>query len=135
MRVRGLVPLAAILLAACGGGDEAGGGEAQQEAAAGGGDEAAGMSSAAVASQAERLVQPRPGEYRTTVELIDFDMPGMPEALKQQVRSTMGASMSQSRDFCLTPEEAASNGPREVAENLAQSNCMIGRLDEAGKKV
>lgn len=138
MRTSRLAPLAAtLLLAACGGGTD-------DPAAAGGGDEAGsageagGVSAAVVASQAEGLVQPRPGEYRTTMELLDFqmpDIPGMTEQMKQQMRATMGASLTQSHDFCLTPDEAAANGPRQMAEKLAKSNCTMEQFDIKGSAI
>ncbi len=139
MRTSRLAPLAAaLLLAACGGGTD------DQTAAVGGGDEAGSagaageVSGAALASKAEGLVQPRPGEYRTTMELLDFQMPevpGMTEQMKQQMRATMGASLTQSHDFCLTPEEAAANGPRQMAEKLAKSDCTMERFDISGSKI
>jgi hypothetical protein len=139
MRISRIAPLAAVLLlAACGGGTD------DQTAAAGGGDEAGSageagdVSTVAVASRAQGLVQPRPGEYRTTLELLDFqmpDIPGMTEQMKQQMRATMGASLTQSHDFCLTPEEAAANGPRQMAEKLAKSNCTMKRFDISGNTI
>lgn len=139
MRTSRLAPLAAaLLLAACGGGTD------DRTAAAGGGDEAGGadkageVSGTTVASRAEGLVQPRPGEYRTTMELLDFqmpDVPGMTEQMKQQMRATMGASLTQSHDFCLTPEEAKANGPRQMAEKLAKSDCTMKRFDISGNTI
>lgn len=130
MRTSRLAPLAAaLLLAACGGSTE------EQTSAAGGADEAGGVSNEAVASRAESMVQPRPGEYRTTVELLEFYMPGMSDAVQQQMRSAMGASLTQSRDFCLTPEEAEANGPQNMAKNLAQSNCTMDKFHVSGNTI
>jgi hypothetical protein len=138
MRTSRLAPLAAaLLLAACGGGEA---GE-EPTAAVGGGDEAAAGAEAAdvpgatVAVAAGRLAQPRPGEYRTTVELLGFDMPGMPEAAKRQMRAAVGSSMTQIRDFCLTPEEAAANGPEQMAKNLVQANCTMEKFNVTGNRI
>jgi hypothetical protein len=125
MRTIHLLPLgAAILLAACGSsGDEA----------AGGGDEA--VTAEAVAAKVEGMVQPRPGQYQTTLELIEFDVPGMPEQAKAQVRAMLGGELSQGNDFCLTPEEAENNGAQKMMENLAESNCTFDKFDVAGGKI
>lgn len=122
MRTINLLPLgAAILLAACGSsGDEA----------AGGGDEA--VSAESVAAKVEGLVQPRPGQYQTSLELIELDVPGMNEQAKTQMRAMMGGELSQGNDFCLTPEEAENNGARNMMENLAESNCTFDKFDVAG---
>lgn len=125
MRTIHLLPLgAAILLAACGSsGDEA----------AGGGDEA--VTAETVAAKVEGMVQPRPGQYQTSLELIEFDVPGMNEQAKAQMRAMVGGEMSQGNDFCLTPEEAENNGAQKMMENLAESNCTFDKFDVAGGKV
>ena len=69
------LPLAAaILLAACGGGETDADGDGE-------------LSADEVAAEAEGMVQPRPGQYRTTLELVEFDAPGMPDSAKQQMQS------------------------------------------------
>ena len=65
MRAIHTLPLvAAMLLAACGGNSDA--------------DGDGKISSDEAAAAAQGMVQPRPGQYRTTAELLDFDMPAWP---------------------------------------------------------
>ena len=126
MRTINLLPLgAAILLAACGSSGE--------EEAAGGGDKA--VSAESVAARVEGMVQPRPGQYQTTLELIELDVPGMNEQTQAQMRAMMGGELSQGNDFCLTPEEAENNGAQKMMENLAESNCTFDKFDVAGGKI
>ena len=142
MRTSRRAPLAAVLLlAACGGSSDSG---EEQSAAAGGGDdvaagdEAEGVPSGTVAVAASRLAQPLPGEYRTTVELLEFEVPGMqdlPPAVRQQMQGAIGAKFMQAGDFCLTPEEAKANGPQKMAENLAQSNCTMEKFNVSGNTI
>jgi hypothetical protein len=72
---------------------------------------AAGTSAAASAPGAK----PQPGHWQVKLQVTDFDIPGMPDNLKQAV----GKQMKQAGDIatCLTAEEAARNdgkffGPR-----------------------
>lgn len=129
MRAFHLLPLgAAILLAACG--------SSEEQAPAGGGDEAAAMTGAdaadAVTAEAANIVQPRPGQYQTSLELIEFDVPGMPDDAKAQMRAMVGGELTQGNNFCLTPEEAEANGPKRMAENLAESNCTFNKFNVSG---
>ena len=123
MRAIMTMPLAAtILLAACGGGDdEAAEGEALT------GDE--------VAAAAEGMVQPRPGEYRTSLELLEFNAPGIPEAAKQQMQQVFASGLAEGNTFCMTEADAAANGPEEMVKNLAESDCEMTTFDVSGNTV
>lgn len=116
MRRSVILPLAAALaLAACGGSDT-------REGEVGMDD---------VAAAAASIPQPEPGEYRSTVEMIEFDVPGMTDAMKQQMRAAAESGMREGNSFCLTPEEAA-EGPEQMVQNMAESNCSFQRFDVAG---
>lgn len=120
MRPIHCLPLAAaILLAACGGGadDLAADGEVTEDE---------------LAAALDDAVRPLPGQYRTAIELIEFDIPGMPEAMKGQMRQLVAGEFAQGNEFCMTPEEAAQNGAREMAESLAEGNCTFSRFSVAG---
>src|SRR5690606_13582907 len=93
MRPIHCLPLAAaILLAACGGGadDLAADGEVTEDE---------------LAAALDDAVRPLPGQYRTAIELIEFDIPGMPEAMKGQMRQLVAGEFAQGNEFCMTPEE------------------------------
>src|SRR5688500_5415767 len=101
MRPIHALPLAAaILLAACGGdADSDGDGNVSAEEAA---------------AEAEGMVQPLPGQYRASIELLEFDVPGMPESAKQQMQQIFAGGLAEGNTFCMTEEDAAKNGPEEM---------------------
>jgi hypothetical protein len=116
MRTIHVLPLvAAILLAGCG--DKAG--ESGEGA----------VSNEEAAARAEGMVQPQPGQYRTSLELLEFDIPGMTDQMKAQMRSIVGGEFAKGNTYCLTPEEAAANGPKRMAENMAEGNCSFSKFD------
>ena len=121
MRTVHALPLAAaILLAACGGdADTDGDGNVSTEEAV---------------AEAAGAVKPQPGEYRASYELLEFDVPGMPDAVKQQMQAQMGgaAEMAQANTYCLTPEEAEANGVEEMAKSMAEGDCTVARFDVSG---
>jgi hypothetical protein len=124
MRLIHTAPLAAaILLAACGGDADT-----NEDGAVSGED---------VVAEAAAAIRPEPGQYRTTTELLEFNVPGAPDALKQQMQAQMGgaAEVAKPTLSCLTPEQAAANGPEEMAKNMAEGNCTVARFDVAGGSI
>jgi hypothetical protein len=120
--IHALPLLAAFALAACGGGtaDEDGDGKvSNQEAAA----------------AADSMIKPEPGQYKTSLEMLEFDIPGMTDEMKTQMRTMMGGELAKGNTFCLTPEEAASQGPQQMVENMAESNCSFAKFDVAGGNI
>ena len=122
MRTIHTLPLAAaILLASCGGETDADGdGE---------------LSAEEVATEAEGMIQPRPGQYRATLELIEFDAPGMPPEAKQQMQQIFAGGLAQGNTFCMTEADAARNGPEEMVKNLAESDCTMNSFNVSGNTV
>ena len=122
MRIVHTVPLAAAaLLAACGSSSDA--------------DGDGKISGTEAAAAAQTIVQPRPGQYRTTAELLDFDMPGMTEQQKGQMRSMMAGGQAQTSTTCLTPEQAQRNGAKQMVQHMAQGNCTIKTFDVSGNNI
>ena len=124
MRAIHTLPLAAaILLAACGG-------NAETDADGDGkisGDE--------LAAATEDMVQPRPGQYRTTAEIVEFDVPGMADEQKEMMRSMMAQGAAQSATTCLTPEDAEKNGAQEMVKNMAEGDCTFSKFNVAGGNI
>ena len=117
MRLIHTAPLAAlVLLAACGGDADTG----AEEAAAG----------------AAATIEPQPGQYRVTSQLLEFSAPGASDAITQQMQAQMGgeAEVAAPITYCLTPEQAA-GGPQEMAKRMAEGNCTVSRFDVAGSSV
>lgn len=118
MRMIASTPLlAALVLAGCGGG------EPEQAGA-----EGEAMSPEQVASEMGEVVQPRPGQYETQVELLDLSMPGMPQAQTDQMRQIIGDRLAVGSAFCLTEQEAA-QGPERMLQELAAADCVFNSFE------
>ena len=122
MRLIHTAPLAAaILLAACGGdADTDGDGEVSGEE---------------LAAEARGVVQPRPGQYEVSLELIDFEAPGVPDSAKQQMRDIFASGLAGGNTFCMTEEQAEANGAEQMVKNFAESDCTMGKFDVSGNTV
>lgn len=117
MRTVSVLPIvAALALAACGSGD----------------DEATTLADAAEA--VADAPQPLPGQYRTTTELQEFNVPGMPEDALAMVRAQMAESDADVTTSCLTPEQAA-NSQEEMLKNMTQGSCTVQRFDVSGGNI
>jgi hypothetical protein len=128
MRLIRSAPLAAaILLAACGG---------NADTAADAEGDAAGADNSALAGAAGGI-RLQPGLYRTSFEQLEFNVPGMSDAVKQQMQATMGgaAEVAKPITYCFTPEQAAANGPEEMAKKMAEGNCTVARFDVSGGSI
>jgi Protein of unknown function (DUF3617) len=126
---RGLVafPVIALSLAACSS-------QEPEKAAtvAGGTQTSAEMSAAAVA--ATDIV---PGQYDTRIELIRFDMPGVPMEMAAQMRQQMETQFQQATSVCLTPEQAR-GGRQARLEDMAKATngqCRADNLATNGDRV
>ena len=111
---------AAALLAACGGGEAEQAGE--------------GVSVDEALAEARGAEQMRPGEYETSVEMLDIQVPGMPEAEVAKMKQFMSGMTAQTSTFCLTPEEAA-QGPEQMVQEMAKADCTFNTFDVGGGKM
>ena len=122
MRIVHTLPLAAaILLAGCGGDADT--------------DADGAVSGEEVAAEASGMIQPRPGQYSTSLELLEFDAPGMPDGAKEQMQQIFASGLAEGNTFCMTEEDAARNGPEEMVKNLAESDCTMNSFDVSGNNV
>lgn len=113
--------IAAFVLTACGGGaDEAADGE--------------GLTADEMAAEAEGMVQLRPGQYRASLELLEFEAAGLPEGAMQQAQQIYGSGLTD-HTFCMTEEDVAQNGPEQMVRNLADSECTMQSFDASGGSV
>ena len=120
MRVIHSLPLAAaILLAACGSGDADADGDGN-------------LSGEEVVAEAEGMVQPRPGQYSASLELLEFDIPGMDDAAKQQMQQVFESGLAEGNSFCMTEEDVAKNGPEQMVKNLAENDCEMKSFNVSG---
>ncbi len=116
---------AALLLAACNGGGSA---DADGDGA---------VSTQEVADAAQDMVKPQPGQYEASYELLDFEVPGLPDAARQQMEQAMGGAteVAQGFKYCLTPEEAEAQGSRRMVENMAEGNCTFAKFEVDGGNI
>lgn len=124
MRYRLILPLcAAFTLAACGSSSEE-----EEAATAGGGD------TTAAEDMAEAMADgpmPQPGKYRTTAELVAFDIPGAPPEMAEMMRGAFAQGAMEASKSCLTPEQA-STSREEMLKNMAESNCTVTQFEMSG---
>lgn len=113
--------LAAFALGACGS-------EPEQEPVG------EGMSMDDVAARAGEAETPRPGEYRTTQELLEFNVPNMPQQATQMVRSMMEEGGAAQNTYCLTGQETA-NAREAMITSMTQSDCTVSRFDMSGRTI
>jgi hypothetical protein len=91
-----------------------------------------------VVAEAGKLEQPRAGQYETTTEIVEFNIPGLPAAQAEQMKSMMGNAARQSSSFCLTEEEAAKgfeDSIRKMTEGSDGMKCAFDKFDADGGKL
>ena len=87
MRTSHVLPLAAaMLLAACGGGEADADGDGN-------------LSEEELAAEASGLIQPEPGQYSASLELLEFDAPGMPPEAKEQMQQIFASGLAEGNSF------------------------------------
>ncbi len=120
MRKFHVLPLvAAVALAACG---------SQESVDA----DADGTISADEAADAlSKVDAPRPGLYKTSAELIDFDIPNLPKEQKEMFRGMFSSGLAQGSEYCLTAEEAENAG-KQMAQGLAEGDCTYNDFTMGG---
>ena len=87
-----------------------------------------------VAERIDAAPELRPGQYESKVALIEFDVPGMPASQSDSVKKMMEAEFAKTNTFCLTPEQAE-EGPRQMVQQMAKSNCAFSRYDVDGNSL
>jgi len=78
---------------------------------------------------------PRPGQYRTTLELVLFEVPGAPEEQLAPVREAFVEELTAGNDFCLAADPTGDTLRRNMVENLAEGDCTFGRFQATGPTV
>lgn len=81
-------------------------------------------------------MKPEPGQYRSTVEVLEVSIPGLPENLadmaQQQMRQQMGG---QSTLYCLTPEDVEKGYEEMARQSQEEANCTFSRFDVDGRDI
>lgn len=91
-----------------------------------------------VAKAAENLVKPTPGLYRSTANITEFEVPGLPPEQAAQMKEMIGSSASQSSESCLTPEQAE-EGFKSMAKQLGEGaqgvKCEFAKFEADGSEL
>lgn len=82
------------------------------------------------AAEASKMAKPEPGKYRSSVKVLEFDIPGMPAAQAEQMKGMMGGKEGQATEFCLSAEDA-SKGYEEMVKKSSQGNCTFEKFKVA----
>jgi hypothetical protein len=80
-----------------------------------------------VKDQASAIVKPQPGQYRTTMKITNFSIPGMPADKAAQMKGMFSAS-GKSTEFCLSPADA-DKGFEEFSKRMAQGKCSFDQFN------
>ncbi|RJY07967.1 DUF3617 domain-containing protein [Aurantiacibacter aquimixticola] len=69
-------------------------------------------------------VKPGAGEYATSVELIDFDAPGLDEATIAEARNAFAEGAGEPHLFCVTEETSR----EDWLSDMVEADCTLSRL-------
>ncbi|MBA4160567.1 MAG: hypothetical protein C0515_00450 [Novosphingobium sp.] len=83
-------------------------------------------------SAAEVAFQFQPGQYRTTIKINKFDIPGVPAAALERMKGAMGKPIEMT--YCMSPEKAAM-GTEAMKENMAKGKCQFEKFEAWGGTV
>jgi hypothetical protein len=111
----------ALTLSACSSGEKADSGKAisPQDAAA---------------KVAGAQIKLQPGEYESTMKVLEFSMAGMPAGQLDRMKGMMAGPMEKPYRSCLTPEQAAA-GPRELVSRMQQGDCKMSDFKSSANSV
>ncbi|GAA4042248.1 hypothetical protein GCM10022213_10710 [Parerythrobacter jejuensis] len=84
-----------------------------------------------LAEQASEMIQPQAGQYQTTAELVEFEVPGMSDEESQMIRGFMEQGFTQQVGYCLTPEDAEKGFEEAIRKmrNDDNNKCEFTRFD------
>lgn len=91
-----------------------------------------------VAAEAENLVKPRPGLYRSTARVTKVEIPGLPAGQAEQMRAMMGGNEGLTSATCLTQaqaDEGFRDFARQIGEGGQGAKCEFSRFDAAGSNL
>ncbi|MDG6077593.1 DUF3617 domain-containing protein [Erythrobacter litoralis] len=86
------------------------------------------------ARRAEGIVKPQPGQYRATVQVLDISLPGAPPQVMQQMEQMRKAG-AQTREYCLTPEQANKGFEEMIKQANSDDACTFSKFEAEGGKI
>jgi hypothetical protein len=98
-------------------------------------DSTAASSPAEAAAQvAASEIKLQPGEYESTMKVLEFAMPGMPAGQSDRMKAVMGGEMEKPHRYCFTPEQAA-EGPKQLVERMQSGDCKMSDFKSSADSV
>jgi len=80
--------------------------------------------------EAGKLERPRAGQYKQTMTVTEFELPGAPPEVAAQLKSAVGQSNNQ--EFCLT-EEMSKKGFQDMFQKIGEDGeCSYDRFNVSG---
>lgn len=77
-----------------------------------------------------------PGNWKTTMKVTSFEVPGAPAEMQKQIKDRMATMMGQgqSTESCMTAEQAKA-GVRDFSKKSQQGNCTLDPYTQGGGKM
>ncbi|MDE8650185.1 DUF3617 domain-containing protein [Novosphingobium album (ex Liu et al. 2023)] len=83
--------------------------------------------------EASKLDRPEAGQYKQTIEITRFEIPGMPKEQADQMKGMM--QNAQVQEFCLTPAQAE-QGFKDMFDKVGEGGeCKYSRFDVSGGRI
>jgi hypothetical protein len=86
------------------------------------------------AEQAKQMVKPEPGKYRSSIKMLEFNIPGLPAGQAEQMKKGMAGAASQSHEFCLTAQDVE-KGYEEMVKKSSDGNCTFEKFDTTANTI
>jgi hypothetical protein len=80
------------------------------------------------AEQAKQMAKPEPGKYRSSIKMLEFNIPGLPAEQAAQMKQMMGNTANQSHEFCLSAQDVA-KGYEEMVKKSSEGNCTFDKFE------
>lgn len=101
-------------------------------------EQSAEKSPEAVIAEGRQIERPVPGLYKTTSELREFSVPGLPAAQADMMRQQFAANANTTSTMCLTKEDAEQGFERmvrQMGELQPGVECAFSEFEAAGTQL
>lgn len=91
-----------------------------------------------VAAEVDNMTKPKAGEYASTTELVELNIPGQPPEMAVQLKEMMSGQFAETTTSCLTEAEAEQGFEekiREMGEGVNGLKCDFERFDVDGDNI
>lgn len=85
-----------------------------------------------IASRADGFVKPEPGLYRSTMAILEVDIPNAPPQARDMMKNSFSSSKPQ--EYCVTPQDVE-KGFEEAIRKSQQGACDYKKFDVDGGKI